>query len=167
MKLRVMDIAEGTTVDGPGLHTSIYFAGCPHHCRGCHNPQSWPINAGHEVEEDELMAKIRYNGFGVTFSGGDPFFQPKAAAHLAGRIKQELGLDIWCYTGYCWEQICDNPTFLPLLQSIDVLVDSPFILDLRDTSLRFRGSSNQRIIQVQESLQTGHMADITDQFNNL
>lgn len=165
MKLRVMDIIEGTTVDGPGLRTSIYFAGCPHHCEGCHNPQSWPIDAGEDMDEDDIMAKIRYNGFDVTFSGGDPLFQPQAAAHLAQRIKQELGLNIWCYTGYRWEQIADNPTFLPLLQNIDVLVDSPFILALRDTSLRFRGSSNQRIVQAHSSIRTGQLVDITRQYS--
>jgi len=164
MTLRVMDIIEGTTVDGPGLRTSIYLAGCAHQCLGCHNPESWPINAGHDMNEDDIMATIRYNGFGVTLSGGDPLFQPQAAAHLAKRIKQELSLDIWCYTGYRWEQICQNPTFLPLLRHIDVLVDSPFILAQRDTSLRFRGSRNQRIIQVQQSLQQGHIVDITDKY---
>ena len=146
--LRVIDIVEGTTVDGPGLRTSIYFAGCTHHCEGCHNPQSWPANAGKDMDEDALMEVIRYNGFDVTFTGGDPFFQAPAVAHLAERIKQELHLGIWCYTGYRWEDIIGNPNFRPLLQHIDVLVDGPFILALRDTSLRFRGSSNQRIIDV-------------------
>ncbi len=165
MKLQVIDIAEGTSVDGPGLRTSIYFAGCNHRCEGCQNPQSWPADAGKEMEEDDLMDIIRYNGFDVTFSGGDPLFQAKTVAHLAKRIKNELGLNIWCYTGYRWEELQDSPTFLPLLQSVDVLVDSPFVLALRDLSLRFRGSSNQRIINVPRSLAQGSMVDITEAYN--
>ena len=165
MKLRVIDIAEGTSVDGPGLRTSIYFAGCAHRCEGCQNPQSWPADSGKDMDEEDIMSVIRYNGFHVTFSGGDPFFQAKAAAHLARRIKEELGLNIWCYTGYRWEELQANPDHLALLRSVDILVDSPFVLALRDTSLRFRGSGNQRIINVPESLARGHMVDITETYN--
>lgn len=142
-------------MDGPGLRTSIYFAGCTHHCEGCHNPQTWDANAGKDWCEDEVMDIIRYNGFNVTFSGGDPLFQAEAVAHLAKRIKDELNFSIWCYTGYVWENIVDDERFLPLLENIDVLVDGPFVQALRDTSLRFRGSSNQRFIDVQESLKEG------------
>lgn len=164
MNCRVIDIVEGTSVDGPGLRTSIYFAGCQHHCEGCQNPQSWPADAGKDMDEEEVMKVIRYNGFDVTFSGGDPLFQAEAVAQLARRIKQELGLNIWCYTGYRWEQIADNPAYRPLLETIDVMVDSPFILALRDTSLRFRGSSNQRIIDVKASLDKNKLIDITNHY---
>lgn len=164
--MRVIDITEGTSVDGPGLRTAIYFAGCEHHCEGCHNPQSWAADAGKDMSEDELMEVIRYNGFGVTFTGGDPFFQTEGMAHLAQRIKAELTdhsgapLSIWCYTGYRWEQVCNDERFLPLLRSIDVLVDSPFILAQRNTELRFRGSDNQRIIDVQASLDKGTLVEL-------
>lgn len=168
--LRIIDITEGTSVDGPGLRTSIYFSGCSHHCEGCHNPQSWAADAGRDIDEDELLRLIRFNGFGVTFSGGDPFFQAEGVAHLARRIKSEVTdhsgnpLSIWCYTGYTWEQVCNDERFLPLLRTIDVLVDSPFVLSQRNTELRFRGSDNQRIIDVQASLAQGSMVDITSQF---
>lgn len=155
--LSVIDIMEGTSVDGPGLRTSIYFAGCEHKCPGCHNPQSWDINAGKETSIDELLKIIDYNDFNVTFSGGDPFFQVEEVTELARRIKSELNKNIWCYTGYCWENIVDDVRYRPLLETIDVLVDSPFILSQRDIELKFRGSSNQRIIDVQKSLKEGKL----------
>lgn len=155
--LRVIDISEGTSVDGPGLRTSIYFAGCEHHCEGCHNPQSWDPKAGRDATIDELMEIIDYNDFDVTFSGGDPLFQVEEVTELARRIKSDLNKNIWCYTGYLWENIVGNQRFLPLLETIDVLVDSPFLLALRDIELRFRGSSNQRIIDVKKSLKSGNV----------
>lgn len=147
-------------MDGPGLRTSIYFAGCSHHCEGCHNPQSWDIEAGREMSIEELLKVIDYNGFPVTFSGGDPLYQAEAVTELARAIKCGHGRNIWCYTGYLWENIVDNPRFRPLLETIDVLVDSPFILAKRDISLRFRGSSNQRIIDVKASLSSGKVVEI-------
>ena len=151
-ELNVIDIIEGTTVDGPGLRTSIYFAGCEHHCPGCHNPQSWNPAAGRAILIDDLLRVVEYNDFNVTFSGGDPFFQAERVAELAERIATELGKTIWCYTGYRWEDIAHSERFMPLLRNIDVLVDGRFELELRDTSLRFRGSSNQRLIDVRQSL---------------
>ncbi len=153
MTLSVLDIIEGTSVDGPGLRTSIYMAGCTHHCVGCHNPQSWNIDNGTPYSIDALMEVISYNNFPVTLTGGDPFFQVDAAAELARTIKQELNLDIWCYTGYTWEQLVQHDNFIQLLQQIDVVVDGPFVLSKRDISLLFRGSSNQRIIDVPSSLE--------------
>ena len=155
MILNVIDIVEGTAVDGPGLRTSIYFAGCEHHCPGCHNPQSWNPAAGHGMSVDELLQVVRDNDFNVTFSGGDPFFQAEGIAELARRIRSELGLNVWCYTGYRWEEAVGQERFMPLLRNIDVLVDGRFELARRDVSLRFRGSANQRIIAVQESLRRG------------
>ena len=155
MELKILSIEEGTSVDGPGLRTSIYFAGCRHHCEGCHNPQSWDIKNGKPATIDELMAVIRYNEFPVTFSGGDPFFQVAKVTELAHQIKQQTGYNIWCYTGYLWEDLLKHPEFMPLIQQVDVIVDGPFILARRDISLLFRGSSNQRIIDVQQSLATG------------
>lgn len=162
--LRVLNISEGTSVDGPGLRTSIYFAGCSHQCEGCHNPQSWDPQGGREMSEEELLSVVDYNDFPVTFSGGDPLFQLEAVTNLAKRLKQEQGRNIWCYTGYRWEQIAGKPEYAELLQHIDVLVDSPFVLALRDISLRFRGSSNQRIIDVKASLEKGEMVDVTERY---
>ncbi|MDE5752887.1 MAG: radical SAM protein, partial [Duncaniella sp.] len=100
--MRVIDIVPGTTVDGPGLRTAIYFAGCRHRCPGCHNPQSWSEEAGREMEIDDILAVVDENGFDVTFSGGDPMFQAEELYKLARRIK-ESGRNIWCYTGYLYE----------------------------------------------------------------
>lgn len=158
--LRVLDIVEGTSVDGPGLRTSIYLAGCAHHCQGCHNPESWDFNGGNELDDDRLMEVIAYNDFNVTFSGGDPMGQPEALARLCRRIKAELGKTIWVYTGYRWEQIIGREPFQAVLDTIDVLVDSPFILSRRDTTLRFRGSDNQRIIDVPSSLEAGEIVEM-------
>lgn len=155
--LRLIDIAEGTSVDGPGLRTSIYFAGCKHQCEGCHNPQTWDFQAGKEWQEDDLMNVIRENDFNVTFTGGDPLYQMADLIPLAKRIKEELGKNIWCYTGFSWETLILNSQFLELAQYLDVVVDGPFILKQRDISLLFKGSSNQRLIQVQHSLQTGEI----------
>lgn len=148
--LRVLDIVGGTTVDGPGLRTSIYFAGCTHHCPGCHNPQSWDADGGTEMTIDEIVKIVEDNDFNVTLSGGDPLMNPENMALLARRLK-ENGRTIWCYTGYTYEQIAGNERFTPLLEMIDVLVDGPFIEAKRDISLRFRGSSNQRLIDLHRS----------------
>ena len=108
--------------------------------------------SGHEASTDELMSVIAYNEAPVTLSGGDPLAQPEATLELVKRIKSELGYNIWCYTGYTWEQITNDPMLAAIMPHIDTLVDSRFILEKRDTSLRFKGSSNQRIIDVQASL---------------
>lgn len=149
--LRVIDIIAGTTVDGPGLRTSIYFAGCNHHCPGCHNPQSWDINSGTLMSIDEIMAIIIENDFNVTFSGGDPFLQVEEISQLAKMIAA-IGKNIWCYTGYLYEEIKISPKLSQLLSYIDVLVDGRFMNELKDTNLIFRGSSNQRLIDVRKSL---------------
>ena len=156
--LRVLHIVEGTSVDGPGLRTSVYLAGCSHHCPGCHNPASWDPQGGEERTLDELMRVIAYNEAPVTLSGGDPLQQPEGTRELVHRIKQELGYNVWCYTGYTWEEIIANPALLEVVRELDVLVDGPFVQAERDTTLRFRGSTNQRLIDVQRSLSTGQLA---------
>lgn len=148
--LRVLDIIGGTSVDGPGLRTSVYFAGCSHHCAGCHNPESWDAAGGREMTVDEIMAAIDENDFNVTFSGGDPLFQPEGVGELAARVKS-AGRNVWCYTGYRYDDICSDPRFGVLLSNIDVLVDGRFVESLRDMGLRFRGSSNQRLVDVRRS----------------
>lgn len=150
MKLRVLDIVGGTSVDGPGLRTSIYFAGCSHHCPGCHNPQSWDAAGGVEMSIDEIVAVIDENDFNVTFSGGDPLLQAEGVGELARRLKAD-GRTVWCYTGYTYEEVAAEPRFADLLENIDVLVDGRFVEALRDVTLRFRGSSNQRLVDVAAS----------------
>lgn len=164
MTLQVIDISEGTSVDGPGLRTSIYFAGCTHHCNGCHNPQSWDAAAGKPMTIDEIINVIDYNDFNVTFSGGDPFYQADAVAELAKAIKERLGKNIWCYTGFTWEQLMHTPSYLPLLEQIDVLVDSPFVLEKRNIELLFRGSDNQRIIDVKKSIAKHEIVELTQYY---
>ena len=137
MKLRVLDILEETMADGPGLRTSIYCAGCLHHCPGCHNPQSW----------DDILKVILDDEFSnVTFTGGDPLYQVEAFTELARKIKENSSKTIWCYTGFTIEEIRADMRLSMILPYVDVIVDGPFILELRDTELLFRGSSNQRII---------------------
>lgn len=145
--LRIINIAPGTSVDGPGLRTSIYFAGCKHECPGCHNPESWPMDAGEDWTVEKVMRVVDYNRFHVTFSGGDPMYQAEELIPLARAIA-EAGYKIWCYTGFHYEVIRDKSPYRELLQYIDVLVDGPFIESLKPTvALRFRGSSNQRFIR--------------------
>lgn len=157
-KLRVLDIVGGTSVDGSGLRTSIYFAGCSHHCPGCHNPQSWDPQGGRLMSVDEIMEVVRENDFNVTFSGGDPLFQAEALLPLAKAVKDE-GYTIWCYTGYLYEDVIADECLSEVLKYVDVLVDGPFVMDLRDTSLLFRGSSNQRIIELSAG---SRLADAVD-----
>jgi len=158
--MRVVSIVEGTTVDGPGLRTSIYFAGCEHHCPGCHNPHTWDPSAGEELSVQDIIGSIEASeAKGVTFSGGDPLFQASSLAVLA-RCLHLRGYDIWCYTGYTYEHIASIPAMRGILAWINVLVDGPFVEDLRDTTgLLFRGSSNQRLIDVPRSLEEGHAVE--------
>ena len=153
--LRVLHIVEGTSVDGPGLRTSIYLAGCNHHCPGCHNPDSWDFKGGGERTHDELMQVIAYNEAPVTLSGGDPLMQPQGVRQLVQRIKSELGYNVWCYTGYTWEEIVSSPVLLDAVREMDVVVDGPFVQAQRELGLRFRGSANQRMIDVRLSLEKG------------
>lgn len=149
--LRVLDIIEGTSVDGIGLRTSIYFAGCEHHCDGCHNPQSWNPNAGKEMSIAEIMEIILENDYNVTFSGGDPLMQIDALIILAKEIT-DAGYKIWCYTGYTYDKICHSSKLSSILPYLHVLVDGTFVKELHDPDLIFRGSSNQRLIDVANSV---------------
>lgn len=151
--MRVMNILHDSVVDGEGLRTVIFFAGCPHFCKGCHNPASWNINNGTEMTADEIVAEVASNPLtDVTLSGGEPFFQAKEVAEVARRLK-ELGKNIWTFSGYTLEQLLeaegeDGAAKRELLRYCDVLIDGPFILAERDLSLEFRGSRNQRIIDL-------------------
>lgn len=151
--LSIIDIIEDTTVDGPGFRTAIYAAGCPNQCPGCHNPESWNIEKGQQVSTEDILDKVLADDFAnVTFSGGDPMFQPEGFTRLAQAIKEKSRKNIWCYTGYSFENILQNPRQAQLLQHIDVLVDGKYQQALRDERLLFRGSSNQRLIDVKASL---------------
>lgn len=153
--IRLLDIIEETTSDGPGFRTSVYAAGCEHACPGCHNPQSWDMNGGQAVEIDRIARKLLADPWAdVTFTGGDPMYQAEAFAQLARLIRQSSDKTIWCYTGFTYEALLHHDAAMQLLCETDVLVDGPFIQHLRTTDIPFRGSSNQRIIDVKASLAT-------------
>lgn len=152
-------------MDGPGFRTTVYCAGCPNRCPGCHNPQSWDIVNGRETDIEDILDVILADPFAdVTFSGGDPMFQPEGFTALAKAIKERSSKNIWCYTGYLFESLLENPSCVALLQQVDVLVDGRFIEALKSDKLRFRGSSNQRIIDVAKSLEQGAVV-LLDGFN--
>lgn len=139
---------EGTSVDGPGLRTSIYLSGCRHKCPGCHNPQSWDFEEGTPMSILQIVNIIADNDFDVTLTGGDPLYHPSEVLELTRIIKERLGKNIWLYTGFTAEQIERNNTLKSALKYVDTIVEGPFIEALKDPSLPFRGSSNQRIINL-------------------
>lgn len=145
--LRVIKIYPGTTVDGPGMRTSIYFAGCEHRCPHCHNPESWNMNAGEDMSLANILKEIGENNFNVTFSGGDPLYQNIENLTLLTNEIHKLNKTIWLYTGFTIEEIKDNEKYKDLLKEIDVIVDGPFMIDKKNIDILFRGSSNQRILK--------------------
>ena len=150
--IRVLDIKYGTSVDGIGLRTSIYCAGCQNHCRGCHNPQSWDENGGEPMSVEVLFKNIVDADMNVTFTGGDPMLHPEGFIELAQMIKNDTDKNIWCYTGYKFEDLMLHPIRRKLVELCDVIVDGRYVESERDLSLHFRGSRNQRVIDVQKSL---------------
>ena len=158
MKLRIAGIVDDSIVDGEGGRLTVFTQGCPHHCHGCHNPQTWSLDGGHEVDTEEIVQKLKENPLlsGITFSGGEPFLQPAPLADLA-RAAHSLGLDVWSYTGFTLEELEKRTDAQQLLNEVDMLVDGPYVEALRDLTLRFRGSSNQRIIDLNE-LRKGNAA---------
>ncbi len=159
MKLRIASpVICDSIVDGPGLRMVVWTQGCKHNCKGCHNPQTHSLSKGYEVEVEEIIEKMKSLRLqqGVTLSGGEPFLQPKPLSEIAKAAKN-INLDVWSYTGFTFEELIDkkNPMYfenMELLKYVDVLVDGKFEIDKRDISLLFRGSSNQRIIDVKKSL---------------
>lgn len=160
MQLRVAGISKESVVDGPGIRLVIFTQGCPRKCEGCQNLDTLDPKGGYFVSLEDLLKQIKAARFirGVTFSGGEPFMQAGFLAKLAEEVKK-LGRDIVVYTGYTWEELLagKSPEWHELLERADYLVDGPFILAERDISLAFRGSRNQRIIDVQKSLREGQI----------
>ena len=159
MKLRIASpVICDSIVDGPGLRMVIWTQGCKHNCKGCHNPQTHSLDGGYEVDTKEIidkMASLKLQQ-GITLSGGEPFLQPAALAEIA-KEAHNINLNVWSYTGFTFEELIDkkNPLYfenMELLKYVDVLVDGKFEIDKRYISLLFRGSSNQRIIDVKKSL---------------
>jgi anaerobic ribonucleoside-triphosphate reductase activating protein len=150
-EVRIRGIEPESIVDGEGIRYVVFVQGCPHHCPGCHNPESHPFDGGKVVSVDALFAEICENPLlkGVTFSGGEPFCQPEPLAELA-RLAHGRGLDVTTYTGYCYEELLEMsaPGVAALLGQTDTMIDGPFILAEKDLTLAFRGSRNQRLIDM-------------------
>lgn len=158
--MRIANTVSDSIVDGPGLRFTVFTQGCPHHCPGCHNPETHDPAGGREVSVEELSAQMGKNPLtdGLTLSGGDPFCQAAECAALA-RIAHEKGLNVWTYTGYTYERLLegDLPGALELLEQTDVLVDGPFLLAEKSYEALFRGSANQRLIDMKQSKAAGHV----------
>ena len=147
MKIRIAGVVPESIVDGEGIRYAIFMQGCNRNCEGCQNPATHPLDGGKIVDTEELIGAIKQNRLlsGITLTGGEPLLQIKPAIELAKATKN-LGLNVWCYTGYTFEEI--PPDAQELLKYVDVLVDGEFILAQRDLELDFRGSRNQRIIDL-------------------
>ena len=156
MNMRIAGIVNDSIVDGPGLRLAIFAQGCPHHCPGCHNPESHDFAGGSDMDTEEIIARMDANPLldGITLTGGEPFEQPEACRILADAAHAR-GLNVWAYSGYTFEQLCAAPEKRRLLEACDVLVDGPFLLAERSLDLRFRGSKNQRVLKVAELLAGG------------
>lgn len=155
--IRISGITPESIVDGEGIRYVIFTQGCPHHCVGCHNPSTHSFDAGKVVAIHDILTDIEKNSKyidGITLSGGEPFCQIDQCSIIA-EWARELGLSVWCYTGYIFEDLYGRYDALELLRNIDVLVDGPFVLAERSLELDFRGSKNQRVIDVRASLDEG------------
>ena len=158
-EIRLAGIAQNSLVNGHGLRKVFFSQGCNHHCKNCFNPSTWSFDGGKMINMDSLVQQVLDEPFldGVTFSGGDPFQQPDKFAYLAKKLK-EKDINIWIYTGYTFEELLElaktNESIDEMIHNCDVIVDGPFVQDLYDPKLLFRGSSNQRIIDVKKTLET-------------
>ncbi len=163
-KLRLAGVIRNSIVDGPGIRMTIFTQGCPHKCEGCHNEQTWDFEGGYESSTERILEEAQKDPLikGLTLSGGEPFCQAKALAQLSKEAKA-LGYNIFCYTGYTFEKLFllfdTHPEYRDLLEQCDWLVDGPFILSQRSLMLKFRGSKNQRILDVKKSLECGHAVE--------
>ena len=165
MEIRIAGTVQDSIVDGPKLRYVIFVQGCPHHCEGCHNPETHDFGGGRTVDTDMLYEECVENPLtqGVTFSGGEPFCQAQALYELAQRFKAR-GYHLMAYSGWTFEQLCEKAKTEPyvgkLLSVLDLLVDGRFELSKRSLMLAFRGSTNQRIIDVQKSLSENCVAEV-------
>lgn len=161
--LDLSGIVTDSIVDGPGIRVTVFAQGCPHHCEGCHNPETWEFGCGTQVDIERIAEIVRSNPLcrGVTFSGGEPFAQAADFAALAGELKAS-GYEVASYSGYTFEQLLNGTDAQrELLSTIDVLIDGPFIMEEKSLELNFRGSRNQRILDVPASLAAGRAVEIT------
>lgn len=159
--MKIFGLAQDSIVDGPGFRFACFVQGCPHGCPGCHNPDSHDPSGGREMTVEEVAAEMLGNPLtdGLTLSGGEPFAQAEDCLALA-KIAHGHGLNVWSYSGWTFEYLRDQgtPEQKALLAELDVLVDGPFLLSERTLSLPWRGSRNQRVVDVRRSLETGTVA---------
>ena len=161
--LNLAGIVGDSIVDGPGIRTTIFSQGCPHHCPGCHNQETWGFGSGTDMDEETIMEIVRSNPLcrGVTFSGGEPFAQADGFAKLA-RLLRTAGKEVASYSGYTFEALLEGTDDQrALLENIDVLIDGPFLQAGKTLEIPFRGSRNQRILDVPKSLAAGRAVEIT------
>ena len=161
--LNLAGIVGDSIVDGPGIRTTVFSQGCPHHCPGCHNPETWAFGCGTDMEEETILEIVRSNPLcrGVTFSGGEPFAQAEGFCKLAKLLKA-AGYEVASYSGYTFEDlVAGTEAQKELLSLIDVLIDGPFLLAEKSLELSFRGSRNQRILDVPKSLAAGKAVETT------
>ena len=153
MKIVIAGAKKHSLVDGPGVRYTLFMQGCPHNCKGCHNPDTHDINKGKILDVKDVYNDIITTRYidGVTISGGDPFFQPEALRELLKMLKEQ-GLSIWCYSGWRFEDLLLNKKQAKALKYVDVLVDGKFEEDKKSKECMFRGSTNQRIIDIQATL---------------
>lgn len=169
--IKIFGLAQDSIVDGPGLRFCVFVQGCSHGCKGCHNPESHDPAGGILYTTEDIYEKIRANGLihAVTFSGGEPFEQPCACAELAKRLKDD-GYNIWAYTGYLFEDLLEMAAndicILQLLENVDVVVDGPYIESLHSYDAHWRGSTNQRIIDVPSSLSARKAIELVEEKND-
>ena len=155
--LDLSGIISDSIVDGPGIRTTVFCQGCPHHCPGCHNPETWDFGCGTLVPVEGILEIVQSNPLcrGVTFSGGEPFAQAAGFAKLA-RLLKEKGYEVASYSGFTFEELlADSEDQKELLASIDILIDGPFLMAQKSLEVPFRGSRNQRILDVKKSLSEG------------
>lgn len=150
MQIRIAGLVPESFVDGDGIRFAIFMQGCRRNCAGCHNPETHALDGGRLIDTEEILAAVKKNPLldGITLTGGEPLLQVEAANEIARAVKS-LGLSVWCYTGYTFEELPTSAQ--PLLENVDVLIDGEFIESLRDLELQFRGSSNQRIIDIKKT----------------
>lgn len=156
--IRIAGAVPESIVDGPGIRYTVFTQGCPFHCKGCHNPQSQPLSGGAVVALIDLYKEIKANPLvsGVTFSGGEPFIQPKPLSIFAKILRSE-GYSIWSYSGFTFDKLVEDDNRRELLEQLDVVVDGPFVQSKATLDIDFRGSYNQRIIDVPKSLASGQV----------
>jgi anaerobic ribonucleoside-triphosphate reductase activating protein len=162
MNIRIAGTVNDSIVDGPGLRFTVFVQGCSHHCPGCHNPQTHDPNAGKETDTKTLIAQMKKNPLlsGLTLSGGEPMEQPEACYELA-KAAHEMCLNVWCYTEYTWDELMleNDLARMSLLHEADVLVDGPFVLAWKSLEIPWRGSRNQRVIDVKNTLKAGKIIE--------